>query len=119
MNQPMIAATIATMVPARYALTMKWNSRSRRTSSTTFQLRPGSATAITSVVDVHATTRVEVRVVAGGFGLADHDETTVGGAQHLDRGAIERGERLATDHVRRHTHDCTPLGEVDDPIEVR
>ena len=69
MNQPMTAATTATIVPARNAFTMKWNSRRRRTSSRRFHVKPLSAMVIRTP---------PASVMGVDVGLSDHDEPAVG-----------------------------------------
>ena len=49
---------------------------------------------------------------------ADDDEPSVGRAQHLDRNAVQRGERLGRDHVFGLSFDRGPAGEVHDAVEV-
>src|SRR5712692_8563014 len=61
---------------------------------------------------------MEVRVVAGRFGLTDDDETSVRGVEHFDRGAVERGEGLASKHHCRSADHNTSTGEIDDPIQI-
>src|SRR5580704_12878497 len=117
-NQPISAATPATIVPARNALTMKWNSKSCRRSEVRSQLNP-SAIGIVDSVGSAGRVGVEVRVVARGLGVADHDETAVAGVQHLDRCRVEARQRGAGDDVVWSPDDAAAPGEIDDAVEVR
>src|SRR5947208_1790156 len=110
MNQPVTPAITATIVPASSALTMNWKERSCCTSLTGFQDRPWKSAA--------STMRVTVAVHERGLGLPDDDEPAVGGAQHLDRSAVETAQRLARDHFFRPALDRGAARDVDDPVEV-
>src|SRR5690242_6663027 len=83
MNQPATAATTATTVPARSALSMKWKASALRTSSTMFGVSRTAASVNMAVV-------VHLGVIGRGFGVADDDELTVARLEHLDRRAVER-----------------------------
>src|SRR5436190_5789462 len=109
-NQPVIPAMTATIVPASSALTMNAYERSSWRSSSGFAERPWkiAASAMLVAVAVH-----ERRL-----GLADDHEPAVGGAQHLDRGAVEPAEGRARDHVLGHALDGLAAGDVDDAVEV-
>src|SRR5207247_1247959 len=116
MNQPTAAAMIATIVPARIALSMKWNASSLRTSSTRFHVsrtvvppRSMSVSGMTAPV-------VQVGVVRRGLGMADDHEPSVGGLEHLDRRPVQPAQRLGRDHVARIARGRTAAREVDDPI---
>src|SRR5439155_25546588 len=62
--------------------------------------------------------RVPDAVDYGRFWLSDDDESAVGGAQHLDRYAVQAGERLARDHLLRRALDRRAFRDVDDTVEV-
>ena len=72
---------IATIVPARNALTMKWNASALRTSSTRFHVsRPlASASNVPASVSSMAVAVVQVGVEGRGLGMPDDDEAPVGG----------------------------------------
>jgi hypothetical protein len=52
------------------------------------------------------------------LGRPDHDETPVGGFEHLDRNAVEPAQGRAGDHLVRGSRNRAPGREVDHPIEV-
>src|SRR5438552_1329416 len=79
-------------------------------SSTTFQESPWKTAASTMPVTVAVDER--------GLRLADDDEPSVRGAQHLDRDAVEAAERGGGDHLVGAAFDRAPIGEVDDSVEV-
>src|SRR3989442_13585701 len=91
MNQPVTPAMTATIVPASSALTMNGNEKSCWTSLTGFQERPWKSAS--------SSMRVTIAVHERRLGLSDDDEPAVGGAQDLDRRAVETTERLYRDHV--------------------
>src|SRR5262245_14550240 len=111
MNQPVAAASTATIVPARYALTMNGRDHMSWTSAMRFHEKAGSLIA-------PARSSVPVAVVGRRLRLSDDDEPPVGGPEHLDRDAVERGEHLRGDHLVRRTADGAALAEVDDPVQV-
>ena len=106
MNQPTTAATIATAVPARNALTMKWNAK---------RFAASAISARDTCVSVRV---VQARVVARRLRLADHDEPAVGRVQHLDRRLVEARQRLGRDHLVRRARHRAAAPEVHDAIEV-
>src|SRR5436190_5034410 len=79
-------------------------------SSTGFQERPWKTAASSMVVSMAVHER--------GLGLADDDESAVGGAEDFDRRAVEAAERLARDDLLGRTLDSGAAGEVDDAVEV-
>src|SRR5207237_5615973 len=81
MNQPVTPAITATIVPASSALTMNRYEKSCRTSSTGFQDSPWKIAA--------SSMGVAVAVDERRLRLPDDDEPAVGGAEHLDRRAVE------------------------------
>src|SRR5436189_1509606 len=109
-NQPVTPAMTATIVPASSALTMNGKAKSWRTSSAGFQESPWKTEASSMLVPVSVDER--------SFRLADDDEPAVGGAQHLDRRAVEAAERGARDHLGGAAFDGAAAGDVDDAVEV-
>src|SRR6266446_4282025 len=89
---------------------MKGNETSSRKSLIGFQERPWKSAA--------SAMRVPVAVHERRLGLSDDDQPAVGGAQYLDRHAVETAERLARDHLLRRPFDGAAAGDVDDPVEV-
>src|SRR6266516_2961919 len=61
---------------------------------------------------------VPVRVHGRRLRLADHHQPAVRGGQHLDRGAVQAGQRRRVDHLGRGTRHRAALAEVDDPVQV-
>ena len=86
-------------VPASSALTMKWYSSSCATSCARFQVSVGCAASAGMRAVRRAGRIVAVVVMRRRLGLADDDQPAVGGAQHLDRRAVQRAQRLARDHL--------------------
>src|ERR1700730_13985715 len=115
MTQPISPATIATMVPARNAFTMKWNSNICRTSRARSHDKPEPLSVMAMRVDAS----IQVRVIGRGFGLSDHDETSIRGVQHLDRRPVQPAQRRARNALGRSTGNRAAAGDVDDPINVR
>src|SRR4051812_19689740 len=115
MNHPIAAATMATIVPARNALTMKWNASALRTSSTTFQVSLTSAPVESTPASVSMA--VQIGVVRRGLGVTDDHQPSVGSMEHLDRRAVEAAQRLGRDHRARITRRGTAACEVHDQIE--
>src|SRR6266487_4522646 len=108
MNQPVTPAMTATIVPASSALTMNGYEKSCCRSMSGFQESPWKIAASSMPVAVHERC----------LGLADDDESAVGGAQHLDRSAVETAEGLARDHRFRSALDGLATRDVDDSVEV-
>src|SRR5216683_1217041 len=79
MNQPMLAATIATIVPARNALTMYGYASVLRTSSTTFHVsRTLASTSNPAPLVGNMTVAVmEIGVIGRGLGMTDDDESPI------------------------------------------
>ena len=80
------------------------------------------------VDDVPAQTAVHARLGLGrpvviggarvGVGLADDDQAPGAVAQHVDRGAVEHGQRVGGDDLLGRAHHRAAVGEVDDLVEV-
>src|SRR5579864_2263210 len=87
MNQPITPAMTATIVPAASACCMNGNVKSARTSVTGFHESP---------VKIELVSMVAVQV-----GRSDHDEPAIGCAEHVDRHAVQRAQRLGGDDVLR------------------
>src|SRR6478609_8780249 len=104
------------MAPARKALTMNGNDHICWKSLMRFQDQAGAAVSASSMAAPRGA--VPVAVECGRFRLADHDEPPVGGPQHLDRRAVEPGQRLRGDDLARGAGGGTALGEVHDAVEV-
>src|SRR6516225_5116436 len=90
MYQPATAASTATIVPASSALTMNGNVNSSRRSVT------GSSE---SCVFTSRNQFVAVAVHVRRLGLADHDQASVSGPEHLDRGAVQLAQRRRGDDL--------------------
>ena len=99
MNQPTTPAMTATTVPASSALTMNGNAVSCRKSET------GSSDRTARRPLSELVMLVAIAVVGGRLGQPDDDEAPVGRLQHLDRDAVEAGERRRGDHLARR---CRP-----------
>src|SRR5213592_4558126 len=84
MNQPVTPAMTATIVPASSAWTMNGNDTSSWKSLIGFQESPWKRAA--------SAMRVTVAVHERRLGLSDDDEPAVGGAQYLDRHAVQTAE---------------------------
>src|SRR5579862_8907455 len=97
MNQPVMPAITATIVPASSALTMNGNEKSPETSLARFHERPGNDGASTMPVAVHERC----------FRRADDDQSSVGRSQNLDRRAVQASERLGRDHRLGRALDST------------
>src|SRR5258708_39077998 len=80
MNQPTTAATTATIVPARSALSMKWNASALRTSSTRF----GVSRTVASMSMAVPVVVVHLGAVRRRFGVTDDDALPRRRLDHLD-----------------------------------
>src|SRR5438128_1747616 len=98
------AATASSTVTCR--LVMPGNETSSWKSLIGFQESPWKRAA--------SAMRVTVAVHERRLGLSDDDEPAVGGAQYLDRHAVQKAERRARDHLLGRSLDGAAAGDVDD-----
>src|SRR5215813_1647252 len=121
MNQPRAPAATATIVPARGAFTMNGNCSSWRSSSAIFQLRPVLVTVapvMTCSTSAGRRIRVPVDVPGWRLRLAYDNEPAVRRAQYLDRGPVQRRQRLGRDHRLWRPADRGTRCDVSDEVEV-
>ena len=126
MYQPTTAPTIATIVPARNALTMNGKLNMSLTSSSRFHDQvachwrfPLEITTPTQRVSSMRLPGVAIGMMCRCFWLPDDHQPTVGCAQYLDRRLVQRRQDLGGDDLRRCSAHCTTVGEVNHLIEVR